>query len=83
MAPIVSWVDMAKNAQDGRQAQWQAAMDEAARLAMHERLVAELEQQVSRWRQIQELRQYCDALEARILDADDDEPVDEAKRWLQ
>jgi hypothetical protein len=57
-------------------------MDQATRMATHDHLVAELEDQVKHWRQIQELRQYCEALEGRIHDADDDEPVDEAKRWL-
>lgn len=57
-------------------------MDEAERLATHDRLVAELEQQVKGWRLIQDLRHYCDALEARIEDADDDETVAEAQRWL-
>jgi hypothetical protein len=57
-------------------------MDEARRLVTEERLVAELESQVRSWRQIQDLRQYCDALEARIEDADVEEPVDRARRWL-
>lgn len=80
---IESWAAAARRQKDDRRECWQAAMDEAARLVTEDRLVAELEQQVRNWRLIQDLRQYCDALEARIADADDDEPVDEAKRWLQ
>jgi hypothetical protein len=79
---IESWAAAARRETDDRQARWQAAMDEATRLATYDRLVAELEQQVRCWRMIQDLRQYCDALEARIDDADDDEPVDQARRWL-
>ncbi len=83
LGEIERWAAEARRLHDDRQARWQAAMDEAKRLAIHDRLVAELEQQVQSWRTIQQLRQYCDSLEARILDADDDEPVDEAKCWLQ
>lgn len=79
---IEAWAAAARREKDDQQARWQAAMDEATRLARHDRLVVELEQQVKSWRLIQDLRQYCDALEARIEDADDDEPVDEARRWL-
>lgn len=79
---IESWAAAARREKDDRQARWQAAMDEAMRLATHNRLVAELEQQVRSWRHIQDLRQYCDALEARIADADEEESVDEARRWL-
>lgn len=79
---IESWAAAARRQKDNRQACWQAAMDEAARLATHDCLVTELESQVHHWRQIRDLRQYCGALEARIEDADEDEPVDEARRWL-
>ena len=82
LGSIEAWATSAKREQDDRQARWQAAMDQATRMATHDRLVAELEDQVRHWRQIQELRQYCDALEARIQDADDEEPVEEARRWL-
>jgi hypothetical protein len=80
---IESWAAAARRQKDDRQACWQAAIDEAAKLVTQDRLVAELEQQVKSWRLIQDLRRYCDALEARIADADEDEPVAEAKRWLQ
>ena len=79
---IERWAAEAGRIQADRQALWQAAMDEATRLATHDRLVAELDQQVTGWQRNQALRQYCDALEARIREADDDEPVDEARRWL-
>ncbi|MBB4910555.1 hypothetical protein [Actinophytocola algeriensis] len=79
---IEMWAAAARREKADQQARWQAAMDEAERLATHDRLVAELEQQVKNWRLIQDLRQYCDALEARIEDADDEEPVDEARGWL-
>lgn len=79
---IESWAAAARRQKDERQACWQAAMDEATQLVTEDRLVAELEQQVKSWHLIQDLRQYCDALEARIEDADEDEPVDEARRWL-
>jgi hypothetical protein len=79
---VESWAAAARCETDDRQARWQAAMDEAKRLVIEDRLVVELEQQVRSWRLMQDLRQYCDALEARIADADDDEPIDEARRWL-
>jgi hypothetical protein len=82
LGEIETWADAARRETDARQARWQAAMDEATWLATQDRLVAELEQQVHSWRLIQDLRQYCQALEARIEDADDDEPVDEGRRWL-
>jgi hypothetical protein len=63
---IETWATAARRETDDRQARWQAAMDEATRLATHNHLVAELEQQVRSWRQIQDLRQYCNALEARF-----------------
>jgi hypothetical protein len=82
LGEIETWAAAAEREKDDRHARWQAAMDEAPRLATHAQLAAELEQQVRHWRDIQELRQYCDSLEVRIQDADDDEPVDEARRWL-
>jgi hypothetical protein len=82
LGEIEAWAASAKREQDDRRARWQAAMDQATRMATHDRLVAELEDQVKHWRQMKELQQYCDALEVRIQDADDDEPVDEARRWL-
>jgi hypothetical protein len=36
-----------------------------------------------RWRLVQEVRQYCDALEGRIVDAGEDELVVEARGWLR
>jgi hypothetical protein len=80
---IEGWAAAARRETDDRQACWQTAMDEATRLVTHDRLVAELEQQVRSWCLSQEVRLYCDALEARILDADNDEPAGEAKRWLE
>jgi hypothetical protein len=82
LGEIESWAAAATREKDDRRARWQAAMEQATRMATHDRLVAELEDQVKRWREIQDLRQYCEALEARIQDSDDDEPVDEARRWL-
>ncbi len=79
---IETWAAAAEREMDDRRARWQAAMDEAARRATHDRLAAELEEQVRRWRQVQELRWYCDALEARIAEAVDDEMVEGARRWL-
>lgn len=82
LGEIEMWATAARRETNDRQARWQAAMDAAMRAATYGRLGAELEQQAKAWRLAQELRQYCDVLESRILDAADDESVDEARSWL-
>jgi hypothetical protein len=65
LGEIETWAAAARRGKDDQLARWQAAMAEAERLPTHDHLVAELEQQVKSWRLIQDLWQYCDALESQ------------------
>lgn len=63
-----------------RAIRWQKAMKRAKKRATQAYYAGILDHQADAWHRVNALREYCDALEARIDEASDD--AADAKRWL-
>jgi hypothetical protein len=72
-----------ERAKANREVRWQAAMDAARERAVQAQYAAVLREQVKHWREATELREYCDALEHRLAQADlAKDQASETREWL-
>ncbi|MDX2960164.1 hypothetical protein [Streptomyces acidiscabies] len=74
-----------ERAREEREVRWRAAMEEAKEQAVREQFAEVLREEAGRWREAVVLGEYCDALERRLAEPDED--VDEqalelARGWL-
>jgi hypothetical protein len=67
-----------------RHRRWYAAMEQARRQATQAYYAEALRQESQRWRQAQQLGEYCAALEQRIETSNDEDPqqIASARHWL-
>ncbi|MEU3325792.1 hypothetical protein [Streptomyces albus] len=72
-----------ERAKADRKIRWQAAMEAAEEQAVQARYAAALREQAKRFREVSELREYLNAMEDRLAQADqNEEQVTSAQAWL-
>ena len=72
-----------ERAKANREVRWQAAMDAAREQAVQAQYAAVLREHVKHWREATELREYCDALERHLAQADlAEDRVSGTREWL-
>ncbi|MGD3108963.1 hypothetical protein [Streptomyces sp. YGL11-2] len=73
-----------ERAKEERKARWQEAMAAAKQRAVQDQLARALSEQAAQWREVAALREYCEALERRIVEAEGSEKPEavSAREWL-